>query len=517
LLRASADIEAGAGLLEYGRGKAESVLIDEASLSMFFDGETDSIAIEQGVFVSGYNRIQYSGNIGLVRDGQRNITAFDLALSSSNIALALDNATKKPVAFSWASLKVKVVPSPFSVEITKAVIGARHLQLNLSGYVRDAPLSPEIYLEGSGRSIPADVIKRLWPTSLAPGTREWIGRNVQAGKIKDARFKIHLLPGEAARARTGTPIADDHIQVKFNIRKARFTFMKGLPAIENADGQGLLAGDQLNIRLTRGRIKAPSGGWVRVKKGRFGIPKIHEDVTLGKTNGFVRASVTGPTKNILEILDMKPLEYISIMNIRPQAVGGTATGKLDLRIPLEQDLTLDQITIRIKAELKNTRIDQLYKGVDLDNGNSVLTVNNKGLEARGKIALNGVPFSLKWNERFVTTKKLTTRFELGGAIDDRARKALGINLKSVLRGPVTLKLVARARRGKLATAHVKAELKRAELRQNDIKWKKPKGIPASLSFDLDFPAEKQLRLRNLDLKGKNLKLTGAIRLDDRRD
>ncbi len=514
LLRASADIEAGAGLLEYGEAEGDSILIDEADISLFFDSATDSIAIEQGTFVSGYNRIQYSGKVGLVRNEQRNVTAFDLALSSSKVALALDSEPRKPVVFKWASLKAKVTQAPFAAEIIKARIGAKNLQLDLSGYVRAAPRSPEIHLEGSGRFISAHVIKRLWPASLAPGTRQWIGDNVKAGYIKDARFKIHLAPGEVARARTGTPIPDDHIQVRFNVRKARFTFMKGLPPIENANGQGLLAGDRLDIRLDKGYIKAPSGGRVKIVKGRFTIPKIHEDVSLGKTNGYVRTALAGPTKTILEILDMKPLEYISVMNIKPQSVGGTSTGNLQLHIPLERDLTLDRIAIKVKANLKNTRIRQLYKGVDLDNGNSVITLNNKGLEAKGKISLNGVPFTLKWNERFTTGKKFTTRFELGGTMDDKARKALGLELGAVIRGPASINLVAKARRGKVASAHIKANLKKSLLKQSNIKWKKPAGVPASLSFDLDFTKQKQLLLHKIDLKGKDLKLTGAIRLDD---
>ncbi len=515
LLRASADIEAGAGLLEYGGGAGNSVLVDEADITLFFDAGTDSIAIEQATFVSGNNRIVYSGNVGLIRDAQRNIKTYDLALSSSKLALALDSETKKPVVFSWATLKAKIVPAPFSVNIEKARMGTKKLQLDLTGSVRDAPLSPEIRLQGSAKLIPLNVIKRLWPTSLAPGTREWIGSNIAAGYIKDARFKIALAPGEIAKARTGTPIPDDHIQVSFNARKVRFTFLKGLPPIQSAAGHGLLAGDRLDIRLTKGFVKAPSGGKVQIEGGRFTIPKIHEDVTLGRTNGYVSASLAGKTKAVLEIIDMKPLGYVSMMNIRPRSVGGKSTGQLELVIPLQRDLTLEQIGIKIKADLKGTKIPQIYKGVDLANGTLRMSVNNKGLEAKGKIALNGVPFALKWNERFKGGNKLTTRFELTATLGSKARKALGIDLGHILRGPAAIRLVAGARRGKIATAHVKADLKRAELRQEDIKWKKPPGIPATAAFSLEFGAKGLTRLRKLDLKGKNLKVTGAIRFDEK--
>ncbi len=514
LKSASVDVEAGAGLLRVQNASKSSFLVDEAKASLIFDGASDRFEIKEAVILSGFNRISLDGEIALQRGPGNEISRYDLDLRSNDIALVLDGKSSRPAQFSKALISASVAPEPFEVILKNAEFEAKKLRVKISGRFRDAPVSPEINLQGKGEFIPVDTIKRLWPVNLAPGTREWIGSNIRAGYVNRAEFKIHLPPGEIASARTGIPIPNEHIRLKFDAADVEFSYLPGLPPVKKASGHALLEGDRLGITLAKGSVKLPSGKHIRLSKVNFTIPAIHEDVSLGKTNGHVDIVLAGKTSRILELLDMKPLGYISKLKIKPRLVGGSSRGKVKLVIPLMREVSFDEISIMADATLENASIKNIYDGINLGDGDVRIKVSKKGLAAKGRITLNKVPLTLKWNESFVEGKKLTTRFELAGTLDDEHRKALNLDLTDVMTGPARVRLVARANRGAIRTAHVEANLTPSRLKQDDIKWFKPAKIPAKAVFNLEFLNNGQVRLHNLVVSGKNLKLTGAVRFDE---
>ncbi len=516
LKSASVDIESGAGLLRVESASKSSFLVDEASASLVFDGANDRFEIKKATVISGFNRISLAGEVMLRRGADNEINRYDLELKSNDMAMVLDGKSTSAVQFSKALLSASVVTGPpgsLEIILKNAEFEAKKLQVKISGKFRDAPVSPEIYLQGKGRLIPVGTIKRLWPTNLAPGTREWVGANIKAGYINRAEFKIHLPPGEIASARTGTPIPNEHVRLEFDANDVEFSYLPGLPSVKKASGHALLEGDHLKVTVTKGRVKVPSGKHIRLSEINFTIPAIHEDVTLGKTNGHVAITLAGKTSRILELLDMKPLGFVSKLKINPRLVGGTSSGTANLVIPLMRNASFEDISIRADATLKNASIKNIYNGIDLGNGNVRIKVDKKGLETKGKITLNKVPLSLKWNESFIDGKKLTTRFELAGTLNDRDRKALNLDLSDVMTGPARVKMVARANRGAIRSAYVEADLTSSRLKQDDIKWTKPGKVPARAVFNLEFLRNEQVRLHNLVVSGKNLKLTGAIRFD----
>lgn len=513
LLSASADLESGAGLVGIPGLGDEPLLIDESVFSMSYDGEADQLAISRLSFSSGSNQVNLHGSLSPKRGTDGYITGAALDLTSDRMALALGarrGKVQKPLRLESARLRGHMNLSPFTVDLDELALSSGKLSLRMKGSYADAELSPELSLAGTGRAIPVWALKRLWPLDVSSGTREWIDDNITAGTVDRLDFKVNLQPGDIAAAAKGVPLPDDSIRLDFDLSGVDFHYIRGLPQITGARGHGRLMGDSFSIDVKRAKITSPSGRRVNVTSGRFFIPETSRDVSRGYADGRITVGLAGETRGILEILDMKPLAYIRKMNIKPADVSGTAAGELNITLPLLRDLDLDQIRIAARVQLEKTAIPQVIPDLDLSDGRAQMDITNDGLVAKGKIRLNGVPADLVWTESFVTSQKPSSRFELTGVLNDANRNALGVDVSEFLTGRTHVSLVATGRRGGISDAQVKAELKDAVLKSDEIVWRKPVGVPAQAAFRLAFRDNGLIQLRDLKVSGKNLTIRGGL-------
>ncbi|PLX34403.1 MAG: hypothetical protein C0605_13675 [Hyphomicrobiales bacterium] len=520
LLGASVDIEAGAGLIGLPGPGGRTLLVDEAGLTMQYDGRADRLKISSLSVSSGANLFAFEGGVIPERDQDGNITGFSFDLSSDRMALALGGETegmRKPLRIGRATARGQIDLAPFHLRLDQLALKAGKLALSLKGDITDAEISPQLRLQGFGRAIPVADLKRLWPRTILSGTREWIGENITGGLVDKLGFKVNLEPGDIALAEKGIPLPDNAVRLDFDLSGVAFHYIRGLPQITDAAGHGHMDGDKFTIDVDRARIKSPSGLMVRVTSGQFLIPETHKDISRGYADGRITVDLAGETRGILEILDMEPLGYVRKMNLKPADVGGSASGQLRISLPLIRDLDLDQVRIDAEARLQKTRIDKVVPGLDLSDGSARMHITNDGLTARGDVRLNGVAADLVWTESFTDSKRPSSRFELTGTLDDANRNALGVDLSDFLTGRTAVKLVATGRRGGISEARVRADLTGAVLKSDEIVWKKPAGRAAKATFDLYFKDGGLIQLRKLVVRGKGVNLKGGLDFTDNGD
>ncbi len=510
IINGTADAEAGAGYVRQPDAGAPAILLDEARLKLTYDRET-GIEINQAALFSGASYARFNGRIVRLRNDDGTFSGqWRMRLRSRDMGLALGNELKKALRFHAAALEAVFDPDPGRLTIERADLDSGKLAIRLNGALTRSTGSPAIKLAGVFRNISTGSLIQIWPDFAARGVREWMKKNILAGRVEKARFRLNIREGDLDRLENGRFLPDDRIRMTFSLRDVAFTYIDGLPPVTAARGEGVLGANSLVIRVKTGRVKAPSGKILKLSGGRFGIEDFSRDVTMGFTDGRITARLAGPTAAMLEILDMKPLEFISPMGIQPGRVGGTVKGQLNITLPLIRHLPLARVDIRATAELANTRIASVIRGMDLDGGRLKLVIDKKGLDASGPVRLNGIEAALTWRENFDAHKEISSRFNVTARLDDKQRRALGLSLDHLIRGPAIVKVEALGRGTGIRSVRIKADLGRAELRQRDIHWRKPPGKAATVGFDLDIGQRDRLTIRNLKLSGKEIDVRGSL-------
>src|SRR5437868_10230997 len=136
-------------------------------------------------------------------------------------------------------------------------------------------------------------------------------------------------------------------------------------------------------------VFTPSGGSVKSVENTGGSLQITD---LGAPVEWltVDLSFAGPLKDILETIDAKPLRYAHDIGVNPAQVAGRTEANLHFKLPLLDDLKLDQVQYAAKASLFGAAIAGVAMNRDLTDGNFALEITRPGAHLRGTSRLDGV-------------------------------------------------------------------------------------------------------------------------------
>src|SRR4029077_17942390 len=122
----------------------------------------------------------------------------------------------------------------------------------------------------------------------------------------------------------------------------------------------------------------------------------------------------------------------------PQSITGDMAGRLSLKFPLGERLTLDDVNLGATENLSALHVPKVVREFDLTEGKFDLNLDKAGLRLTGQGEIGGVPASLGWTENFERAAPFQRRYDVAATLTDDGRRALGIDLADYLSGPVAL-------------------------------------------------------------------------------
>ena len=509
LLEASAELSAGAGLVGFPGFITESLLVDEGMIRLAYVPDSGDIVIEDSSIHVGGSQASLKGRFSPLRNENGSLVSWRYQLAATNVSLDTEGTRRDPLAIDRFEMRGMAAIEEGRLDIDDLQLHAGPAQIRLRGTFIEGPEVPAVYLRGAMRNLPLPVLKQLWPPAAARGAREWIVENVSDETIVDGDLAVNLTSDALAGALNGDALPNDQLSLSFKLREVATRYFKNLPAITNATADGLLRGNDFEVRLKQGSVKLPNGEQLKVSNGRFFVDNLATRGTLGD----ITVDVTGTSSNVLRLIDMEPLGYAKAAGIAPEALRGTSVTRLHVRLPMLQTVTFDQVDIVARSKLSGVGLKSVFKGGDIDGGSMVLDIDKRGLVGKGTVSLNGVSTKLIWQEKFDGGKD-ATRIEATAVLDDKARQRLNIDTASFLRGPVEVKLVASEGKGGFDRMHVDADLSNAELRFDQLLWRRAAGKGAKAAFDVHFGDNGSTTITNLKLTAPDrLSLTGALKVD----
>jgi hypothetical protein len=432
--------------------------------------------------------------------GDFSLSSLAVAISSGPGRLVDPRLPTGAIALTAGSVGLKYDAAVNLVTLDKAELTlADGLVIMIAGTVADPLDKTDIAGTAQLAGVPLDDLPKLWPASVASHPRQWVLANLTRGIAREASAKFSL-----SRAGSDQPFIPGAVDGTISVERARVTYFGQLPAVENVAASATFNAARFDITVKSGDAQgmAVDGGQIAIT----GLEGNDHRISIG-------LDMHGPVPSALTILDANPLGYIKRFGMSPKAIGGDATVRLDLKFPLIQNLSVDQLQIAASASLKRLSVPNAVHGYALTEGDFALTLDGKGLQANGKGKLNDLPIVARWIENFAEIAPFRRRFEVNAAIDESSLSKFGVDLAPYLSGPVAGTMTYTERDGDKAELAALFDGRDAAAEIADLGWKKAAGPPLTAEFELGFVNGELAALSDCVVTGEglNARLSGSFK------
>lgn len=443
-------------------------------------------------------RLPLSGTVGLVlgADGQVQRVKADINAGPGEI----DLPDFMPEAVKLDSLEIagEYELAANLVRLDSARFRQGALQITAAGSVEYGVDSPAIQIRGDLVNAQVEAIKRLWPLGVAKGSRGWFVNNMDSGEIGQAHFEIDVPRGVIGFG----PIPDAAYKAEMQFNNVSGHYLRPMPPIENGRGSAVLTGRRFALELDEGTVL----GDLRLSEGKFVLENTH----LPDKDSQISLQLNGSVTRTLQLIDYPPLGYPSKFGIDPKAIGGEAATRIELQVPIKDKTKTSDIRFATASNIHGLLFPGVLNGIDLQQGELLVKVNGKGLQADGSARFLDVPAELSWTETFNAGKGPSSNYTAKAVADEKQLEALGFPTAGLISGPTKLSVEMWGRGSKIAGGKVLADLQDAELIAKPLSWRKPKDKAALAAFDFVLPEGEGARFENLRLTGDAIDVSGRI-------
>jgi hypothetical protein len=347
----------------------------------------------------------------------------------------------------------------------------------------------------------------LWPVGVGgPGTRPWVTDNITGGVARNGSFEVRLTANEDlsdATVRSVTGGVDG--------KDLTVHWLRPVPPLEHGNARlNFLSPDALEI-VVSGAVQ--SGGGLAARAGRVlmtGLSERDQFMTID-------ADLAGPVADLLAVLKHP---RVGLLERRPMAMrdpAGTVAGRLVIdRLPLEMDLTLDEVRIQAAGKLSGLHLGGIAAGRDLDQGALEFEANNDGLALHGSAVLAGIASELGVNLDFRDggPAQVLQKVSVSGTATARELDAAGLDTAGLLEGPSALRLTWQTRRDASGEVAVQGDLTGAVLQMPRLNFRKPAGQPARASAQVTLNHDRMTGIEGVRVDGAGIAVAGRVAFAD---
>ena len=465
-----------------------------------YDGDAGKLYIDDATLKGKQAAAYLTGSAQLFFNSGDVLQQATFDLEADQIAINLPGVTFQAVAIGEALLQGTYTPATEDFAISNASVSGGALQGKLSGHVtlgRNGA-SPAVALDGTIAPIAIRDLLHYWPMMVAPGPRNWIDHNIAAGRIGPLALHTNIASG----AMQQPSLPDDAINLSFPIAGGTVSYVHGLTPMTNVNGSAQLTGNNFKGQIKSANIGPLQVAGAQVLIAGLNIPAVPADIT---------GRITGQLSDVLKLIDMKPLQYPTRFHLSPDSARGTTINDLSFKVPTSHDVSIDQVAISVKSQLKNFAL-QIGQHTKVTNGTGTISVDNKQLHSVGNVSINGAPLAVDWTEVFAPKGPFSSTMLVKGTLDDAARNGLGISVGDFLSGPVGIVATLKGRSGQFQQGQIAVDLTPATLTLDIINFNKPAGAPASAQLGVKFD---QGVVRSMDIvaQGPSMSARGNAVLD----
>jgi len=355
-------------------------------------------------------------------------------------------------------------------------------------------------------ALPVARLPAVWPEGVGgPGSRPWLVQNLTAGTLRNGHAEVSLTVPEdfsdaAVTSATGTLDGDD----------VTVHWLRPIPPIEHVAGKlSIVDPDTLDIAAQSGR---QSGTALTLKGSRVRISGLagHRQVA------DIAVQIGGPIADALAALHQPRLHLFDRHPLDLHDPSGQVTGKIGVKLPLEDKLQMDDIAIQAQGTMTDAHLSAIVAGHALDHGMLDFDARNDGGQINGRAELAGIPAQLgvELDFRLGPPDQALQKVTVSGAADSVQIAAAGLRVGDFLTGKVGVQASLIERRDGRADFVVHGEFKDAGIAVAPLGWRKAPGSAAAGQISGRMLHDRITGIDQISLDGEALRLRGSVDFAD---
>ncbi len=477
--------------------------IDRADISVDWDS-TRRVLVAPFQVVAGQNRITLLAHLEPPNDSVPN---WQLGLSGGTIVLPGGDG-EAPLIFNRIAVRMRFDIEGQRIVLTQGDISNGTVGVAGTGTFDYSTAEPRLTAGIAGTPMLASELKRMWPVVINPEVREWVLERVDGGTLQRAEVAINAPTHTLARG--GPPIPEEGLSINFVASNVKMRPVDGLPPVTDAGMRVRITGRTANVSITQAAMETAGGRKFGVSDFVFEIP----DLAPKPMQTRVRFRIDAPVPAIAEILSSDRWSEFSGVPIDPNSSKGTTAATVTLAMPLKHELTKQDTTYTVTADLNNVSIDKLVMNQRLDSNNLKLIANNQGFQIKGEIKINGQSAALDYRK---STGDQDADVRVTATLDDASRARLGIDLGPSATGNIPLKLNGKIGSGDRDSRFgVEADLSGLRIDNLLPGWIKTPGRSSKATFNV-VRKEQSTRFEDVVIEGGGASIKGNLEVDDKGD
>jgi Protein of unknown function len=475
--------------------------IDSAEMNLEWDSGR-RVLVAPFKIISGANRITLLAHLEPPND---RVNDWQLGLSGGTIVLAgVDNSP--PLIFNRINIGFRFDTEHKQVVLAQADISNGEVGVAGTGSI-DYSGEPLIKLGFAGTPMSASSLKRIWPALIVPEVREWVIDRIEAGTLQRVEIGVNTLVKNLPRK--GPPIPDDGLSVNIVANGVTVRPVDGLPPVHDADLKAHVTGRTATVTIGQAVADTPTGRRLNISDFAFEVPDTHPKPPPSR----VRFKIDGPVPAAAEIMASDRLSDVMATPVDPNTSKGTFSATINLGMPVKGELTKENTTYAVTADLNGFSADKLVMSQKLEANTLKITANNQGYQVKGDVKINGQAATLDYRK----PAEGDADVRLAATLDDASRARLGLDLGSAVSGSVPIKLV-----GKIGADHdskmgIEADLTQLKLDNVLPGWTKVPGKSGKATFNV-VPKPQSTRFEDIVIDGgPGVSIKGSLEVDQNGD
>lgn len=345
-------------------------------------------------------------------------------------------------------------------------------------------------------SMPADVVRAIWPPFIATKARDWFDENVKSGTVGPGTLQIALPPEFIGPQARGKVLPSYAVSGTIPFSDAEFTPIPTFPLVKGTAGTIGFGNATMTVNTSAATINVPDKGDVLAAGTTLSIPELGRH----QPRGDLHLELTGPAAALAAVSDTPPLFIAKKRSIVPDNLSGDAVLSLDANIPIYKT-DLADIIPTFRLTLSDFSSSSPIDSRSIEKADLVLEGSPKSYTVKGEGTLDGLRASVD----LILGAGAPDKSAVSVTLDDAARARLGLTFGGLVSGPMQASLDGLDD----SRQQIALDLKQTRIRLPFFGWEKGPGVPATASF-LKTKTDQGIELTNFVLAGKGFEARGSL-------
>lgn len=322
-------------------------------------------------------------------------------------------------------------------------------------------------------NMPMKRVPEVWPSSLGGDAHSWVKENIPTGIVDKAYFVLKFDGSNLSTVKGLCEVSD-----------ADVNYLDGQPTVSDVKANVVLQLGQVDIEILSGHVDD-----LNLTGGMLNLTELYSDKPMAK----MALNIDGQLKTALDILDRKPLNFLSDFGIDATVVSGQATGKVLLDFPLTDDTTPSDVMVDVEAKAMDVQMPVPNLPLSLKDGQFNLSVQNDGLDLTGSALVDDMPTTLIWKNHFKPDSNLINEYDVSFDLSPSYLEKYVPNVQKYIKGNAVVKLDAKQDRTTNISLDLFADLKDMEVKF-PISYTKEIGTEATFAMLMTvFPDKTEIK------------------------